>query len=94
MKIKDFMNGIPIGRIGNLIYYTRDGEPYMRRYEIPGKKKKWEIEGRTPKQREVTARFTAVHRKILSSSPHRTFPHIPYLHLRIVHESHDGYVPL
>ena len=60
MKIKDFMNGIPIGRIGNLIYYTRDGEPYMRRYELPGKKKKWEMEGRTPKQREVTARFTAV----------------------------------
>jgi hypothetical protein len=60
MKIKDYMHGFPHGRRGNIIYYTRNDETYMRRYEIPGKKRKWEIEGRTQKQREVTARFTAV----------------------------------
>lgn len=60
MKIKDDLKSFPRGRRGSLIYYICNNVPCVRRYAIPGKKRKWEIEGRTPKQQEVTTRFTAV----------------------------------
>lgn len=60
MKIKDYLKSFPRGRRGNLIYYVCNNVPCVRRYAIPGKKRKWEIEGRTPNQQEVTTRFTAV----------------------------------
>lgn len=60
MKVKDFINGLFQGRQNNLIFYTRGDNMYVRRYAIPGKKRKWEVEGRTPKQRAVTTRFKAV----------------------------------
>lgn len=60
MKVKNFINGLFQGRHNNLIFYTRGDETYVRRYAIPGKKRKWEIEGRSPKQRAVAIRFKAV----------------------------------
>ena len=60
MKIKDFINRIIIGRRGNVIYYERAGRLYMRRYAIPGKKRKWETEGRSPGQKAAVVRFKAV----------------------------------
>ena len=47
MKVKDFINGQFQGRHNNLIFYTRGNNTYVRRYAIPGKKRKWETEGRT-----------------------------------------------
>lgn len=43
-----------------MIYYVRGGRLYVRRYAIPGKKRKWEVEGRSPKQVASSARFGAV----------------------------------
>ncbi|MCB6971342.1 MULTISPECIES: hypothetical protein [Butyricimonas] len=60
MKVRDFINGIIVGRRGNVIYYERAGRLYMRRYAIPGKKRKWETEGRSPGQKAAVARFKAV----------------------------------
>ena len=60
MKVKDFINGQFQGRHNNLIFYTRGNNTYVRRYAIPGKKRKWETEGRTPKQQAVAIRFKAV----------------------------------
>lgn len=48
------------GRIGNLIYYIRNGKQYVRRVAIPGKTRKWETEGRTAKQKTVVGRFAIV----------------------------------
>lgn len=60
MKIFDFFNGKIRGRRGNMIYYTWNGETHVKRYAIPGKKRKWEVEGHTPKQQEIITRFKAV----------------------------------
>lgn len=60
MLINKYISGFPRGRRGNIIYSNRNGVPYIKRYAIPGKKRKWEVEGRTPNQQEVTTRFTAV----------------------------------
>lgn len=60
MKIKDVTTSLLSGKIGNLIYYVRGGKQYVRRAAIPGKRKKWKKEGRTPKQRAVTERFSIV----------------------------------
>ncbi len=60
MRVKDFINGVIIGKRGNVIYYARNGKVYMRRYAIPGKKRKWGIGEMPPKQREMTVRFSAV----------------------------------
>lgn len=54
------MNGIVAGRRGNVIYYMVNGKMYMRRYAVPGKKRKWEIGGMSPKQQEMNVRFSAV----------------------------------
>lgn len=60
MKVKDLINRFFQGRHNNIIFYARGDKMYARRYAIPGKKRKWETEGRTPKQQAVTTRFKAV----------------------------------
>lgn len=60
MKVRDFINGIIVGRRGNVIYYELNGRLYMRRYAIPGKQRKWETEGLSPRQYAAVARFKAV----------------------------------
>ena len=60
MEVIDYFKGLVRGRRGNVIYFTRNGKLHAKRYAIPGKPRKWEVEGRTEKQREVTTRFTAV----------------------------------
>lgn len=44
------------GKIGNLIYYTMNGETFARRASIPGKPRK----PRTETQRKLSSRFTIV----------------------------------
>ncbi|WP_251619773.1 hypothetical protein [Odoribacter lunatus] len=60
MQVKDVTTPLLSGKIGNLIYYVRGGKQYVRRAAIPGKKRKWEVSGRTPKQKAVTGRFSIV----------------------------------
>lgn len=60
MKVHDSANPLLSGRMGNLIYYVRNGKQFVRRVAIPGKKRIWETEERTPKQKTVTGRFTIV----------------------------------
>lgn len=60
MEVIDYFKGLVRGRRGNVIYFTRNGKLHAKRYAIPGKPRKWEVEGRTEKQREVATRFTAV----------------------------------
>lgn len=48
------------GRVGNMIYYVRNGQTYARRVAIPGKKRKREDGERTPKQRAVNTRFATL----------------------------------
>ena len=44
------------GKLGNLIFYTRNGKTYVKRAQVPGKKRK----PRTERQRAVTTRFGIV----------------------------------
>lgn len=60
MEVKDLGLGLISGRIGNMIYYVYNGKQCVRRVAIPGKKRKWETEGRTEKQKAVTGRFAIV----------------------------------
>ena len=60
MKLNDFIKHPFQGKQNNIIFYTRGDKTFVRRYAIPGKKRKWEIEGRTPKQQAITTRFKAV----------------------------------
>ena len=60
MEVIDYFNGLICGKRGNIIYFTRNGKLHVKRYAIPGKRRKWEVEGRTPKQREISIRFAAV----------------------------------
>lgn len=60
MEIKDLGLGLISGRMGNMVYYVRNGKQCVRRVAIPGKKRKWETEGRTEKQKAVTGRFAIV----------------------------------
>lgn len=60
MQVKDLSTPLMKGRMGNLIYYVRNGKQCVRRVAIPGKKRKWEEEGRTTKQKTVTGRFAIV----------------------------------
>ena len=50
------------GRIGNMIYYTRNGKTYARRAAIPGKKRKWETEGRHERNVAASNRFAVMQR--------------------------------
>ena len=50
------------GKMGNLVYYTRNGRTYVRRARIPGKKRKWEVEGREAPNEGVARRFATVQR--------------------------------
>lgn len=60
MEVKDSGLGLISGRMGNMVYYVRNGKQCVRRVAIPGKKRKWETEGRTEKQKAVTGRFAIV----------------------------------
>ena len=40
MKVKDLSQPLLSGRMGNLIYYVRNGVQCVRRAEVPGKKRK------------------------------------------------------
>ena len=42
MKVKDLSQPLLSGRMGNLIYYVRNGVQCVRRSEVPGKKRKKE----------------------------------------------------
>lgn len=57
MKIKDLSQPLISGRMGNLIYYVRNGVQCVRRMEMPGKKPKT---GRSDQQKKVTGRFANV----------------------------------
>lgn len=59
MKVTNSWLGELHGKIGNVIFYTRNGKTYARRATTPGKKRKKE---RTPQQRAVTGRFRIVQR--------------------------------
>ena len=54
MKVKDLSQPLLSGRMGNLIYYVRNGVQCVRRAEVPGKKRKKE---RSDQQKGVTGRF-------------------------------------
>ena len=60
MEVIDYLKGFMRGRRGNTIYFVLNGKLYAKQYTTPGKKRKWEVEGRTLKQKEITTRFTAV----------------------------------
>ena len=57
MKVKDLSQPLLSGRMGNLIYYVRNGVQCVRRAEVPGKKRKKE---RSDQQKGVTGRFAIV----------------------------------
>lgn len=60
MKAKHGSIGLISGRVGNMVYYVRNGKQCVRRVAIPGKKTKWETEGPSEKQKVVTGRFAIV----------------------------------
>ena len=62
MKVTDAEGRTLSGKVGNMIYYTRNGRTYARRARIPGKKRKWEKEGRDPRQEAAARRFGTVTR--------------------------------
>ena len=55
MEITDHVGNLH-GRIGGLIYYTRNGRTFARRVAVPGRKRK----PRTERQRATSSRFTMV----------------------------------
>lgn len=62
MKVKSQDGAQLSGKMGNIIYYTRGGKTFARRAAIPGKKRKWETEGRNPAQAATTRRFGVMQR--------------------------------
>ena len=54
MKEKDLSQPLLSGRMGNLIYYVRNGVQCVRRAEVPGKKRKKE---RSDQQKGVAGTF-------------------------------------
>ena len=62
MKIINAEGGQMSGRVGNMIYYVRDGKTYARRARIPGKKRKWETEGRDERNAAASRRFGVMQR--------------------------------
>ena len=54
MKVKDVSQPLMSGRMGNLVYYVRKGKQCVRRYGIPGKKRK---KGNSQAKREANVRF-------------------------------------
>ena len=57
VKLNDAIGLGMSGKMGNLIFYQRNGQTYVRRVQVPGKKRKWETEGRSERQQASTARF-------------------------------------
>ena len=62
MRVDGNIDGMLHGKVGNMIYYTMNGKTYARRARIPGKKRKWETEGRSEKQRAAARRFKTLQR--------------------------------
>ena len=62
MRIEDPEGRTYHGRVGNMIYYVRDGKTYARRARIPGKKRKWETEGRDERNAAAARRFGVMQR--------------------------------
>ena len=62
MKVENEDGKLLRGKMGNMIYYTRNGKTYARRARIPGKKRKWEKEGRDSRQAAAAKRFGTVTR--------------------------------
>lgn len=60
METKDLHSGLFSGKLGNLVYYVRNGKQCIRRAGIPGKKPKWETEEQTERQKAVRGRFAIV----------------------------------
>ena len=54
MKVKEMSQPLISGRMGNLVYYVRNGKQCVRRYEVPGKKKK---KADSAAKREANVRF-------------------------------------
>ena len=54
MKVKDMSQPLISGRMGNLVYYVRNGKQCVRRYGVPGKKRK---KTDSAAQREANVRF-------------------------------------
>ena len=48
------------GKVGNMIYYSWGGKTFARRARIPGKRPKWETEGRDERMVESSNRFRVV----------------------------------
>lgn len=57
MKVKDVTQPLLSGRMGNLIFYVRNGQQCVRRVAVSMRKKQKE---RTPAQKAVTGRFFSV----------------------------------
>ena len=55
MEVTDHVGNLH-GRIGGLIYYTRNGRTFARRVAVPGRKRK----PRTERQRATSTQFTMV----------------------------------
>ena len=54
MKVKEMSQPLMSRRMGNLVYYVRKGKQCVRRYGIPGKKRK---KGNSQAKREANVRF-------------------------------------
>ena len=54
MKVKEMSQPLMSGRIGNLVYYVRNGKQCVRRYGVPGKKRK---KADSAAKREANVRF-------------------------------------
>lgn len=57
MEVRGIMDKEFSGKLGNFVFYRRNGKTFVRRVAIPGKPRKWETEGRTERQKAVTNRF-------------------------------------
>ena len=57
MEVRGIMDKEFSGKLGNFVFYQRNGKTFVRRVAIPGKPRKWETEGRTERQKAVTNRF-------------------------------------
>ena len=62
MKVIGEEGQVLSGKMGNLVYYTRNGRTCVRRARIPGKKRKWEVEGRNERNAASSRRFGTVQR--------------------------------
>lgn len=60
MEVNEMNLGLVRGRVGNMVYYVRNGKQYVRRVTIPGKPPKWTFKERSEKQQASIGRFAIV----------------------------------